>query len=147
MSLACFDHVFAHAVAVEFARGVKFAVAPVPVVAMLKIAAHVEDPHRRAKDLGHLKSLFRVYASETDRIFGDDVFAADLEDIEFANSFLLGSDLRTIATAADHAILDQFFAMYLEDGLEKLDPIDDLDARRFQRQLRAFAKGLGSSPA
>jgi predicted nucleotidyltransferase len=108
MSLTGFDHIFTRSIPFRFAAGIEFQVAPPPVVALLKIVAFTEDPHRRQKDLLHLASLFRNYERSSDRIFGDDVFDAGLEDIEYANAFLLGSDMGTIASSDDADIVNLF---------------------------------------
>lgn len=50
-------------------------------------------------------------ATTSDRIFSDDVFAAGLDDIEYANAFLLGVDIRFIATDEEVQILNAFFGV------------------------------------
>jgi predicted nucleotidyltransferase len=97
MSLVGFDHVFSRCVGVELSPGILCNVAPLPVIAFLKITAYLEDRHRRAKDLDDLKLLLGRYASGTERIFSDDVFSAHLEDIDLASAFLLGLDIKAFA--------------------------------------------------
>jgi len=72
--------------------------------------------------------LFGRYDAASDRIFSDEVFAAELEQIDYANAFLLGMDVGTIAT----------------DGRGRED-IQQREALRFQEQLRAFRKGIEKS--
>lgn len=148
MSLVGFDHVFARSVLMPFAPDLRFRVAPLPVNALLKIVAYAEDPHRRRKDLDHLRSLLRSYQEASDRIFGDDVFAADLEDFEYANAFLLGSDVGAIATDEEAEIVHGFFGQHQISARElaELDREDlrQSDTRRFHMQLRAFEKGFDS---
>ncbi len=96
MSLVGFEHVFARSVPFSFAEGAQYRVAPPPVIALLKIVAFMDDPYGRKKDLLHLAELFRRYDAASDRIFSDEVFAAELEDIDYANAFLLGMDVGTI---------------------------------------------------
>ncbi|SRR5579885_1286627 len=138
MRLAGFDHVFSHAVSVEFAD-TRLSVAPLPVIALLKIVAHWENPGRR-KDLDDLKQLFRSY--EAKRIFDDEVFDAQLEDVEFANAFLLGLDIGRFATREDRAIIERFIRRYFVEDLDVFDPQEDREDLRFQKQLRAFQSGL-----
>jgi predicted nucleotidyltransferase len=140
-------------VLIPFAPDVRFKVAPPPVVALLKIVAYTEDPYRRQKDLDDLRSLLRRYEAESDRIFDDDVFAAELEDIEYANAFLVGSDVGAIATDDDAKIVHAFLTKHRFSAAElaDLDP-DDLQERdvfRFHTQLEAFEKGFtaGRQPA
>jgi hypothetical protein len=79
-------------------------------------------------------------------MFSNEVFAAALDDIEYANALLLGVDIRFIATDEEVEILNAFFVTQSvsDEELQELDP-EDLQQRgeaRFQQQLRAFRKGL-----
>lgn len=146
MSLVGFDHVFAHALSVQFAEGVQYRVAPPPVIALLKIVAFMDDEHRRKKDRDDIAELFRRYEEQSDRIFSDEVFAAELEDIEYANAFLLGMDVGIIATGEELEILNEFCRAQgiSEADLHELDR-EDMQQRevfRDQQQLRAFRNGV-----
>jgi len=146
MSLIGFDHVFTRSLLFPFTKDVQFRVAPPPVVALLKIVAYAEDQHRRQKDLMDLRSLFRHYEASSDHIFGDDIFAADLEDIEYANAFLLGSDVGVIATVEEAGIVSAFLDKH-RISAEELAALDHdepalRDTIRFQMQLREFGKGF-----
>ena len=149
MSLIGFEHVFTRAVPFSFSEGVQYRVAPPPVIALLKIIAFREDQLRR-KDLLDLAELFRRYDETSERIFSDEVFAAELKDIEYANAFLLGMDVGSIATEEELGILDAFFqAQRISDeDLIELDREDmqQREAIRFQEQLRAFRKGIEQRP-
>ena len=76
-------------------------VSPPIITALLKIIAYVDDPYRRAKDLQDIRIVLRRYEQESDRLFSDAVFDAELPDFEFANAFLLGLDMRALATGDD----------------------------------------------
>lgn len=146
MSLVGFEHVFVQALSFTFAEGIQYRVVPPPVIALLKIVAFMDDPHRRKKDLLDIGELFRHYEAASDRMFSDEVFAAGLDDIEYANAFLLGMDVGTIATDEEVEILNAFFGAQSvpDEELEELDP-EDIRQRgeaRFQQQLRAFRQGL-----
>jgi predicted nucleotidyltransferase len=134
MSLAGFQRVFTRAVPIALAPGVRFKVAPAPVVALLKIVAYLEDPHRRQKDLDDLRLLLRRYEEKSDRMFGEDVFAAELEDFGDTNAFLLGMDIGNIATDDDANIVHEFLKKHQipETGL-------------FHMELRAFEKGFAAA--
>lgn len=146
MSLVGFEHVFTRSLLFSFTNDVQIKVAPPPVIALLKIVAYTEDQHRRLKDLIDLKWLFRHYEASSNRIFGDDVFTAELEDIEYANAFLLGSDVGAIATVEDAVVVNAFLdkCRISEEELTDFDRNDfeQTDTLRFQMQLRAFEKGL-----
>jgi predicted nucleotidyltransferase len=149
MSLVGFEHVFTLALPFSFAEGVQYRVAPPPVIALLKIIAFMDDPHGRKKDLLDLTELFGRYEAASDRIFSDEVFAAELEDIDHANAFLLGMDVGTIATDEEVGILSAFLQAQgiSEEELLELDREDmrQREALGFQEQLRAFRKGIEKS--
>jgi predicted nucleotidyltransferase len=98
MSLSGFDHVFASAIEMDLSADTHIRVAPPSVTALLKIIAYVDDPHRRAKDLQDIEVILGRYAAESDRLFSEEVFDANLPDFSMANAFLLGLDLRGLAT-------------------------------------------------
>ena len=144
MSLVGFEHVFDRAILVELAPGVSVHVAPLPVIALLKMVAHLDDPYRRAKDLGDLKLLLHQYDNKSGRIYSGEVFSAELEDIEQASAFLLGLDLGQIATAEERKVVRMFIRRYSTED-RTLDPIDAWSEARFQSQLKAFAQGIGGA--
>jgi predicted nucleotidyltransferase len=143
MSLAGFEHVFANAAEVHLAGGLAIRVAPPVVTALLKIIAYVEDPYRRAKDLQDIRMVLGRYEEESDRIFSDAVFDAQLPDFEFANAFLLGLDMRRLATRDDARYVDRFLGGFLsweEEG--RFDDEADLRMKTFRGQIDAFKKGF-----
>lgn len=143
MSLAGFGHVFSNAVAVEVAPGLRVKVVPPPVLALLKMASYLDDPQGRAKDLIDIRRLLRAHAMGTERLFSDDVFAAELPDIEFAGAYLLGSDVKKIVTHEDLGLVNTFVATIAE-AIEHAPALDleGRDTERFRQQLAAFRKGL-----
>ena len=148
MRLAGFDHVFRDAASQDVGGGLIYKVVPPPVLALLKIVSYREDPQRRRKDLLDLRSLMQRYGRDTKRIFSDVVFDADLADVEFAGAFLLGLDLRAIATEEDHSTVNSFLddMTKLQDSAVCPPSADDdwtaRDATYFHNQLLSFSKGL-----
>ena len=146
MSLVGFEHVFARAVPFSFAEGIQYRVAPPPVIALLKVIAFMDDQHGRRKDLLDLTELLRRYEAKSDRIFSDEVFAAELKDIDYASAFLLGMDVGTIATDEQVGILTAFFQTQSisDEQLRDLKrgDLQHREASRFQEQIRAFRKGV-----
>jgi predicted nucleotidyltransferase len=143
MSLAGFDHVFASAVEVNLTGGLTIHVAPPIVTALLKIIAWVDDPYRRAKDLQDIRIVLRRYEQESDRLFSDAVFDAELPDFEFANAFLLGLDMRALATGDDARFVDQFLGRVLaQDEEGRFDAETDFGLKSFRGQIEAFRKGF-----
>lgn len=146
MSLVGFEHVFVRALPFSFEEGVQYRVAPPPVIALLKIVAFMDDQNARNKDLLDVAELFRRYGAASDRIFSDEVFAAELEDVEYANAFLLGTDIGSIASNEEFEVIQAFFhAQHMPDedvaGLDR-EEVRQREAFRFQKQLRAFWKGI-----
>jgi predicted nucleotidyltransferase len=142
MSLAGFDHVFASAVEVNL-TGLTIRVAPPIVTALLKIIAWVDDPYRRAKDLQDIRIVLRRYEKESDRLFSDVVFDAELPDFEFANAFLLGLDMRALATGDDVRFVDQFLGRLLaQDEEGRFDDESDFGMKRFSRPDQCIRERL-----
>lgn len=141
MSLAGFGHVFTHAVDLPLAHGTHIRVAPPAVTFLLKIIAYTEDPHRRAKDLGDMCLVLGRYEAESDRLFSDVVFAAELPDFSETNAFLLGLDLRGLATDDDASHIERFLAHFLSRDEGEFDR-DVLSAKILRSQLRAFEIGF-----
>lgn len=149
ISLIGFEHVFTDAPRLTFADGRHYRVASLPVLALLKIIAFMDDPYRRRKDLLDLQTLFRVYEKDGDRIFDDAILAADFEDVEYASAYLLGQDLGSFVTGEEMEILREFLRRELmpDDVLAGLHREDDWAAVRVQQQLRAFREGLHQGPS
>ena len=143
MSLAAFDHVFEDSIAVEVAPGLTFKVAPPAVLALLKMAAYLDDPQIRRKDLDDLREMFTRYEAESDRVFSEVVFEAELTDIEFAGAFLLGRDVRAIASQEDSSLVVSFLDRLQGDEMDdEADDHGDREELRLQRQMFAFRKGF-----
>jgi predicted nucleotidyltransferase len=143
MSLAGFDHVFQDAVDRELGAGLRFRVVTPPVLGLLKMAAYLDDKHRRAKDLIDLRRLFRRYEEGTDRLFSDVVLDANLPDFEFAGTFLLGVDIRTLVTEEERQLVEAFLTQVAPDPSNlSVHDWDNRDAINFQGQLAAFGKGF-----
>jgi predicted nucleotidyltransferase len=142
MSLAGFDHVFASAVEVKLTGGTAIRVAPPIVTALLKIIAWVDDPYRRAKDLQDIRIVLRRYEQDSDRLFSDAVLDAELPDFEFANAFLLGLDMRALATGDEARFVDQFLRRLLARDEEGRDDESDFGVKSFRGQINAFRKGF-----
>jgi predicted nucleotidyltransferase len=149
MSLVGFEHVFTQARPFSFADGSRCQVASPPVLALLKIVAFMDDPYGRGKDLLDLRMLFRAYEKDSDRIFDDDVLAAELEDVEYAGAYLLGQDVGSLVTDEEMGIVRRFLRRELmpDEELDELNRADNWAAVRVQQQLRAFHKGLGHGGA
>lgn len=92
----------------DLSADVRIRVAPASVTALLKIIAYMDDPYRRAKDLQDIEIILGRYAAGSHRLFSDEVFDAELPDFNMANAFLLGLDLRRLATNEEVECVEQF---------------------------------------
>jgi predicted nucleotidyltransferase len=128
MSLMGFEHVFSRAIPYDFAADLTFKVIPPVVLALLKIAAFLDDPHRREKDLYDIRDLFHLYEANSDREFSDEVLDANLPDISLAPAFLLGRDLRAICLEEETALVRKF--------IESVSKVETREFEVFRRAAR-----------
>ncbi len=76
-------------------------------------------------------------------LFSDAVFDAELPDFEFANAFLLGLDMRALATGDDARFVEQFLERLLaQDEEGQFDDESDFGMKSFRGQIHAFRKGF-----
>jgi hypothetical protein len=74
----------------------------------------------------------------TDRLFSDAVFDAELPDFEFASAFLLGLDMRALATGHHARFVDHFLGRLLaQDEGSHFDDESDFAMKSFRGQLKA----------
>jgi predicted nucleotidyltransferase len=125
MSLLGFEHVFASAIDMP-ALGTDSRVIPPVVLALFKIVAFMDDPQGRVKDLSDLRELLTLYEADTDRVFSDEVFAAELTDVHLASAFLLGLDLKRLVSERERLLIEQFLRL-----------ISDETKREFSEFVRA----------
>jgi hypothetical protein len=141
--VAGFEQVFAHAVEVHLPGGMTVRVAPPIITALLKIIAWVDNPYQRAKDLQDIRIVLCRYEQERDRLFSDAVFDAELPDFEFSNAFLLGLDMRALATGDDARFVEQFLERLLVQGEEgRFDDELDFGMKSFRGQIVKNAERL-----
>ncbi len=141
MSLAGFEHVFQSSVLTQLRPGAAIRVAPLPVVMLLKIVAYMDAPYRRAKDLQDIRLMLRRYLHDSDELFSDAVFDAELPDFSLANAFLLGRDVGRLMNSQDTPVIERFIEHVLVHQSLATDSGVDLDA-----PIQAFAEGLGFAP-
>lgn len=107
MDLTGFDYAFEHATEIELAPGLQVKAVPPPVLFLLKVVAYLDDPHQRRKDLEDVHILLKSYSeNDSDRMFSDTVFAADLPDVEYVPAFLLGMDLASFLRVEARGVIE-----------------------------------------
>ena len=147
MSLVGFDHVFATAQPVPFARDLTFKVIPSTTLMLLKIVAYMDDQQRRAKDLEDIRGLLVEYEADSDRIFSDMIIEADLEDYGLAPAFLIGLDLRALCSDEEVQVVHSFLEAMTEDNptwmiFVRARGVGDHVEEDARKQLDTFRRGF-----
>jgi predicted nucleotidyltransferase len=154
MRVVGYDGVFTEAVRRELASGFDMRVAPLQVLALLKLTAYLDSPSMRQKDLGDVLLILDKYAEDGERRFGDEVLDAGLQYDE-AGAFLLGHDLRALCVMPEDADTVRRFLQRVM-GRDFQFPIhmvrwhateDDANEGLFGRQFRALARGFDPAGA
>jgi predicted nucleotidyltransferase len=88
--------------------GLSIRVAPVPVIAVLKMISYLDRPAERERDLHDLAYILENHVPADD----DRRFAAEVVDTgipwEHASAYLLGHDLRALVNARERGVVDNF---------------------------------------
>jgi predicted nucleotidyltransferase len=113
MSLVGFEHVFADSAPVLIAPDLNVKIAPLAVVALLKMVAYLEKPHEREKDVEDWAAILRLHEPEDSRRYSDETMATQL-DYEAVGAYWIGKDLRVLCSV-DEGVLVERFATQLRD--------------------------------
>ncbi|MCU1259205.1 MAG: hypothetical protein JWO80_2090 [Bryobacterales bacterium] len=70
------------------------------------------------------------------------MFDADLPDFNMPNAFLLGLDLRALATNEDAKYIERFLTHFLKRDEEEFCDEEDFGAKEFHSQMRALKRGF-----
>ena len=110
MSLAGLRLALEKGIGFEVERGLSIPVAPVAVIAVLKMIAYLDRPSERERDLHDLAYILERYVSPDDeRRFAAEVLDAGVA-FEHSSAYLLGHDLRQIVNGAERKAVDDFVA-------------------------------------
>jgi predicted nucleotidyltransferase len=155
MSLVGMRHALAHAVPVSIASDLSVRVAPLRVIALLKMVAYLDRPHDRERDLEDIGQILEDYVPPDDlRRFGDDV--PDAIAFECRPAFLLGCDLAPLLDDAERAVTGRFIELLRGVGtdttrsrIKQRGPdrwrVGDVDAdAQLDAVVDAFQAGLDS---
>jgi predicted nucleotidyltransferase len=120
------------------------AVAPVPVIALLKMTAYLDRPYEREKDLMDLAHILREYPPlSDDRIFAGEILEAGFETTE-AQAFILGREVHAVADEHDRATVYDFLDLMTGDvhfsRFAKSSPWR-YDEDELQKRITAFRLG------
>jgi predicted nucleotidyltransferase len=114
MSLAGFEHVFADAVEFQIAEGLRAKVAPLGVLTLLKMAAYMDSPYERQKDLQDVAVILARYEPEDSRRFSDEVIEARL-DYEAVGAYCMGQDLQRLCSVEERGLVERFMAQFNDE--------------------------------
>ena len=110
MNLAGLRLALENGIAFEVERGFSIPIAPVVVIAVLKMISYLDRPAERERDLHDLAYILDGHVSpEDERRFAPMVLDAAVA-FEHASAYLLGHDLRQIVNAAERKAVDDFVA-------------------------------------
>jgi predicted nucleotidyltransferase len=123
------------------AREVSTLVANLPSIVVMKMAAWLDRPHERTKDLGDIALALTEMECEQRRW---EAHPADL-DYDDVSPFLLGCDIAVLAERRHLALIQEFLRAAPADtlGAQARWPSRDRE-QRAQRVLAMFARGIGS---
>lgn len=115
MSLIGFRHAFERGIPIKEVDRPNVTVAPVPIVALLKIVSYQDRPTERERDLQDLAYILDRYpAADDDRRFSDLVYENDMTS-ETAGAFVLGTELGAWIDARERNKIDSLFDLLLEE--------------------------------
>ena len=148
MSLVGFEHVFKSAIDMP-ALGTDSKVVPPVVLALLKVVAFMDDPQGREKGLSDIRELLTLYEADTDRVFSDEVFAAELGDVSLASAFLLGLDLKLLVSERERLLVEKFLGLISDEAKREFSAFvraaslfSARDEDTARKQLAAFSAGF-----
>jgi predicted nucleotidyltransferase len=155
MSLVGFRLAFEHAQQIRV-DDLIVRVAPIPVVAVLKVIAYLDHPQLRDSDLEDLSHLLEGYlAEDEERRFSQEVIDHDLSS-EQTSAFLLGMDISAIVDSLERQSVSSFLERVVDEGspeatqahMMRLGPApwrEDPDL--LLAAIQAFELGFGKSTA
>jgi predicted nucleotidyltransferase len=152
MNLTGFDLALQHHVEIALPGGNTVSVATAPVIVVLKMAAFLDRPWDRERDLQDLAAVLLQYLEPTD----DRRWEAPLNaGIEFSeqSAFALGIDIAGVAGFSHRELIGRFLAAVAADTPHRARLVRVSGALLHEREemvdrwLRAFEKGIGSAAA
>lgn len=119
MNLTGVELAFAHAVTHEL-HGHLLAIAPPPVIAILKMVAYLDRPPERQRDLKDLAHLLEEYVGPDDDRRFDEGLGLDL-DFELVPAYLLGKDVGRLVHDDAHLVATIERFLVVAEGIASED--------------------------
>jgi predicted nucleotidyltransferase len=153
MSLIGIRLAFLHSKRVPMADDFEVPVAPASVITVLKMAAYLDRPADRLKDLSDIGHVLEEYiAEDDDRRYSTEVLDRELA-FEDVSAFLLGRDVGAVVQEAERQVVDAFLARVCSEGdraatqarmLQRGPRSWRADPQVLASRLEAFELGLGT---
>ena len=116
MNLAGFDLALAHNVPIELDKNTSLDVTTVPVIVVLKMAAWLDRPAERDRDLEDLSYIFDDYLESMDtRRWNDDLISTGLS-YENQSAFALGQDVGALIADSHIQLIIRFLEAVSDDS-------------------------------
>jgi predicted nucleotidyltransferase len=154
MNLAGLRLALEGAIMFEVQPGLSIAVAPVPVIAVLKMVSYLDRPTERERDLHDLAYILEDHVPPDDeRRFTPEVLAAGV-DFEHASAFVLGIDVRRLVNHAERQKVGEFLTRVRDERdpsatqgkMARLGPVSwNQDPEQLLARVEAFARAFGGS--
>jgi len=133
------------AVTVALSDGTALRVAPISVIALLKMASFLDRPHDRTRDLADIAWILHTRVSDSDERRFDPRFEALDIRYDEGSAFAFGEEIR--ALAEDHVpLVERFLSTVEEKWLDVMAASGPRawgrDRSEVRRQLRAFGLGF-----
>lgn len=153
MSLLGFRLAFERSVSVHITADLTVRVAPVPVVVVLKMVAHMDRPGERQRDLEDIGYVFEDFVGpDAKERYSDIVFERGLT-YEEVSPFLLGQEISAIVNVAERDAVQRFLGAVEDEGdprgaqaqMARLGPASwRRDPEQLIRRLNAFKQGFAA---
>ena len=152
MSLVGFEHVFADSANVWIAPELTVKIASLPVVTLLKIAAYLDNPYDREKDVEDLAAILARHEPEQARRFSDEIVMRHL-NYEAVGAYWIGKDLRALCSMEEKTLVDHFISQLSEEHSrtyqlfvrQMASSLDDDGASKAEILTEALRAGFGAA--
>jgi len=147
MNLTGFDLAFQHNAPVPLDIDYHVDVATIPVVVVLKMAAWLDRPSERDRDLQDLAHIFKEYLRADDlRRWEDELIETELA-YDDQSAFALGRDVGVIVAEVHRRLIDRFLAAVSDESSAAHAHFaryfaHEASSTKLSPQLRAFRQGL-----
>lgn len=149
LNVVGYRHVYERAVTAPVAADFTVQVAPVPVIVLLKMAAYLDRPAERDRDLTDIGYAMEEYLADAeDRRFAEEFFTLDLS-YEQAPPYWLGRDLGALLNEPERLLARRFLGLVRDDGTVAHNRMVRLGPAAWRREsetllsrLAALAQGL-----